>query len=53
MITLAALADVDGIRHAVFGREGGVSDGIYASLNCGFGSGDAPENVAANRARAA
>jgi YfiH family protein len=52
MITLAALADVDGIRHAFFTREGGVSDGIFASLNCGFGSSDAPANVAANRARA-
>jgi YfiH family protein len=53
MITLDALATADGIRHAFFTREGGVSDGIFASLNCGFGSSDAPENVAANRARAA
>jgi YfiH family protein len=53
MITLDALAASDGIRHAFFTREGGVSEGIYASLNCGFGSSDAPENVAANRARAA
>ncbi|MFO1055768.1 MAG: peptidoglycan editing factor PgeF [Dongiaceae bacterium] len=42
-----------GIRHGFFGREGGVSDGLYASLNCGYGSGDAPDKVTANRDRAA
>jgi len=36
-----------------FGREGGVSQGIFAGLNCGFGSSDAPEAVAENRARVA
>ncbi|HZT20609.1 MAG TPA: peptidoglycan editing factor PgeF [Dongiaceae bacterium] len=49
----AALADMDCVRSAFFGRAGGVSEGIYASLNCGFGSGDDPERVARNRARAA
>ena len=39
------------IRHAFFTREGGVSEGIYASLNGGVGSQDDPERVAANRAR--
>ena len=48
--TLAALA---GIRHAFFTRDGGVSDGIYASLNGGPGSEDAPANVAENRDRMA
>lgn len=38
-----------GIRHAFFTREGGVSEGLFGSLNCGFGSGDAPQRVAANR----
>jgi YfiH family protein len=52
MISLALLNDAVGIRHAFFTREGGVSDGVYGSLNCGFGSGDAPEKVAENRARA-
>ena len=42
-----------GIRHAFFTREGGVSDGIYASLNGGIGSNDAPAKVAENRARMA
>ena len=33
------------IRHAFFTRQGGVSEGIYASLNGGLGSGDDPERV--------
>jgi YfiH family protein len=41
------------IRHGFFTREGGVSDGIYASLNCGPGSGDAIPKVMENRTRAA
>ena len=41
------------IRHAFFTRAGGVSEGIYASLNGGIGSKDAPENVRENRARMA
>lgn len=39
--------------HGFFSREGGVSEGVYASLNCGPGSEDAPENIAQNRARCA
>ena len=38
----------DGIRHAFFSRQGGVSEGVYASLNCGHGSGDDPAKVRAN-----
>src|SRR5262249_22275951 len=41
------------IRHAFFTRSGGVSQGVYASLNGGVGSNDTPENVAENRARMA
>jgi polyphenol oxidase len=52
MISLATLNDAAGIRHAFFTREGGVSEGLFGSLNCGFGSGDAPARVAENRARA-
>lgn len=44
---------MDGVRHAFFSRRGGVSEGLYASLNCGFGSGDEADRVARNRARAA
>jgi len=49
----AASLALPGIAHGFFGREGGVSDGIYASLNCGPGSKDAPEAVAENRRRVA
>lgn len=53
MITLSVLDGEPLIRHAFFTRQGGVSDGLYASLNCGFGSADAPDKVAQNRAVAA
>lgn len=42
-----------GVKHGFFGREGGVSSGIYASLNAGTGSGDEPANVQENRRRIA
>lgn len=45
--------DLPGIRHAFFTRQGGVSTGIYDSLNVGRGSGDEPADVAENRRRAA
>ncbi|MBW3096100.1 peptidoglycan editing factor PgeF [Pseudohoeflea coraliihabitans] len=41
------------IRHGYFSRRGGVSDGLYHSLNVGLGSSDSPHHVAANRARVA
>ncbi len=47
-----ALAALDGVVHGFFSRRGGVSDGLFASLNTGFGSGDDPACVAENRARA-
>ncbi len=47
------LAALPGIRHAFFTREGGVSEGIYASLNGGLGSNDAREAVTENRSRMA
>ena len=50
MITSGALGKDPGIRHAFFTRQGGVSEGLFGSLNCGFGSGDEPQRVAANRA---
>ena len=42
-----------GARHAFFTRRGGVSSGLYATLNGGTGSRDAPHSVAENRARMA
>ena len=40
------------LAHGFFGRQGGVSEGIYASLNCGPGSGDDRVKVIENRRRA-
>ena len=50
MITLGTLNDATRVHHAFFSREGGVSKGLYASLNCSFGSHDDPADVAKNRA---
>ena len=41
--------NLDHVRHCFFSRRGGVSKGIYGSLNCGPGSHDDPANVAENR----
>jgi YfiH family protein len=53
MIQARPLADLDGVQHRFFTRRGGVSAGLYSSLNCGYGSGDQPDNVRENRRRAA
>ncbi|WP_426167338.1 peptidoglycan editing factor PgeF [Sandarakinorhabdus sp. DWP1-3-1] len=47
-VTASAL----GVRHGFVGRQGGVSDGIFASLNVGLGSSDDPALVRENRHRA-
>jgi YfiH family protein len=52
-IQAKTLAELDGVRHRFFTRRGGVSTGLYSSLNCGYGSGDSPDNVRRNRERAA
>jgi len=51
MLTLAPLDAAPGVRHGFFTRRDGVSEGIYASRNCGFGSGDSAERVRENRDR--
>ncbi len=53
MIRAAKLQTAAGIRHGFLTRQGGVSDGVFSSLNCGYGSGDTEANVHANRAHAA
>ena len=53
MIAAPRLADQDGIAHGFFERSGGVSGGIYASLNTGLGSNDRAEDVLENRRRVA
>jgi polyphenol oxidase len=50
MIKSAELERSERVRHAFFTREGGVSQGIFAALNCGQGSGDDPALVRRNRA---
>jgi len=50
-ITATRLGETGRVRHGFFSREGGVSRGIYASLNAGIGSGDDPAAVTENRAR--
>lgn len=47
--TLAAA----GVKHAFFTRNGGVSEGVYATLNGGVGSSDERAHVAENRRRMA
>ncbi|MBA4099750.1 MAG: peptidoglycan editing factor PgeF [Rhodospirillum sp.] len=51
MITLGVLGDLPGIRHGFMTRAGGVSEGIYDSLNCGLGSDDNLDHVRENRRR--
>jgi len=53
LLKAPALDRLSNVRHAFFTREGGVSGGIYESLNGGVGSRDRPEHVQENRARMA
>ncbi|MEK7687065.1 MAG: peptidoglycan editing factor PgeF [Pseudomonadota bacterium] len=53
MIQAPSLAGLDGVQHRFFTRRGGVSSGLFSSLNCGYGSADAPDNVRENRRRVA
>ncbi len=53
VLTSSLLAALPGVRHAFFTRRGGVSTGLFASLNLGVGSGDDAAAVAENRRRAA
>jgi len=50
MFCASTLESCDGIRHGFFTRQGGVSKGVYGSLNCGLGSRDDAESVQQNRA---
>ncbi|HEX5778365.1 MAG TPA: peptidoglycan editing factor PgeF [Xanthobacteraceae bacterium] len=53
MILAASLTGLPRIRHAFFTRDGGVSLGVYATMNGGQGSKDDPRHVAENRRRMA
>ena len=52
MLQAAKLAALGGVRHGFFTRQGGVSAGEFAALNCGYSGGDQPERVERNRALA-
>ncbi|MEM7660921.1 MAG: peptidoglycan editing factor PgeF [Pseudomonadota bacterium] len=52
-VTAPSLSQLTGITHGFFGRQGGVSEGIYESLNVGAGSDDDPDSVIENRRRIA
>ena len=52
MVTIGAFNELSGVRHGFLTRRGGISGGIYASLNCGPGSGDDRDSVVENRRRA-
>lgn len=52
LLTAPALDGVSGVLHGFFTREGGVSEGPYTSLNCGFSTGDDRDKVQENRNRA-
>jgi YfiH family protein len=53
MLQANSLSRLARVRHAFFTRAGGVSEGVYATLNGGTGSNDVPEKIAENRARIA
>ena len=48
MITSKKLKKYKNIKHGFFGKNGGKSQGIYKSLNCGIGSFDNKKNVLKN-----
>ena len=48
MIKSQKLSRFSKIKHGFFNKKGGVSDGIYKSLNCGVGSKDKKVNVERN-----
>ncbi len=52
LIVKAHALSLPHVSHGFFGRKGGVSAGLYDSLNCGPGSGDERASVMENRARA-
>ena len=53
MIRTPAFESCTGIQHGFLTRQGGASEGVFDSLNCGYGSGDDSANVRSNRGYAA
>lgn len=52
-IEIAALSSIPRLAHGFFTRAGGISDGLYGTLNCGIGSRDDRTRVLENRSRVA
>jgi YfiH family protein len=52
MLQLPSLDGAGRVAHGFFTRQGGVSEGVFAALNCGYGSRDARDAVFQNRSRA-
>ena len=52
MIDILRAAALGDLPHGFLGRSGGVSTGILAGLNTGWGSGDDREAITENRRRA-
>ncbi|EBA12589.1 peptidoglycan editing factor PgeF [Roseobacter sp. CCS2] len=54
-MTLEIITDplLEGVPHGFFTRKGGASSGVFAGLNCGYGSSDQKDIVAINRSRVA
>lgn len=52
-LDIVRAATLEGVPHGFFGKQGGVSTGVVAGLNCGFGSGDDPQAIETNRRLAA
>lgn len=48
-LTDPRLAAMPSVIHGFFTRRGGVSSGVFATLNCGINSGDVRDNILANR----
>lgn len=49
ILTDSLLITLPGVHHAFFTRHGGVSKGIYESLNCAYYTGDTDSNIVKNR----
>jgi YfiH family protein len=52
MLQAASLGDLGRVRHGFLTRAGGVSRGVFETLNCGYSSGDQIDRVERNRALA-